>query len=136
YDDFQIDEILAFVMIRKGEYAAAAQAFERGLNSGHLPQHRVEERLKLLMQLNYEIKDYAKAAEFGGRMQHPDAEALALLGRAQYLNGDHEGAVQTMDRTVAAAREAGIPLEEAWRQIQLSSYAQLKDMDGIAATIE
>ncbi len=140
FENFQIGEMLAFVQVRKQQYAEAAATFERGLKSGFLPPDKVDERLRILTQLNYETKNYAKAVEFGGRLlgnlKQPDPELRSLVGRAQYLTRDFKGAVDTMQRASEEARAAGKPPNETWLQVQLSSYVELKDSPGILNSLE
>src|SRR5688572_16934370 len=45
FETFQVDEMIAFVQVRKGDYASAAPTFERNLSSPFFPAERLEERL-------------------------------------------------------------------------------------------
>jgi tetratricopeptide (TPR) repeat protein len=140
FDDFQIDEIAGFVQTRQREYGPAAEAFERALDSGYLPPERMDERLRLLMQLSYEIKRYEKAVQFGNRVlegvEQPEPDLRSMLGRAYYLAGDHRNAVTAMEAAIEDARAAGKPVEETWVQVQLSSHVELNDSAGILRSLE
>lgn len=140
YDNHQIDEMMAFVQVRQGDYQNAAVNFERGLNSPYFAADRIDERLRVLVQLNYEIKNYTKAVEFGNRLlaniKTPDSELRSMVGRAQYLGGDYKGAVQSMDRAIEEAKATNKPVNETWLQVQLSSYVEMKDNAGVLSSLE
>ncbi len=140
FDDFQIDEMAGFIQTRMGEYEPAAAAFERALDSGYMPEERLNERVRLLMQLNYEIKNYDKAVQFGNRVladaTQPEPELRSMLGRAYYLAGDHRNAVAAMAKAIEDARTAGKAPEETWLQVQLNSSVDLKDTAGILHALE
>ena len=115
-------------------------AFEQSLDSGLLPAESVHDRLKLVTQLYLQLKNYPKAIEYGNKLlaaaPQPEADVLALLGKAKYLSQDYRGAVDSMAQAIDVARKSGKPVDEDWMQVLLSGYVQLKDAPGVLATFK
>src|SRR5262245_20453032 len=61
YDTHVLNELYGFVYVRTKQYPEAAKALEPGLTSGFLEPAEVDNRLKALAQVNYQIKNYDKA---------------------------------------------------------------------------
>lgn len=139
YDDYQINEFLYFVAVKKGDYAAAAPALEAVVNSGFLEPQALNDRIKMLAQLNFQTKNYPKAIEWGKRWAEvapDDPSALELTGQAQYLTDDNAGAIQNLDAAVEAAKRSGKPVKEQWLQVILSAYDRTDDAAGVSKTLE
>ena len=132
--------MLGYVQLKREKYAESAAAFEQSLASGLLPAAETNDRLKLVAQLHLQLKEYAKAIEFGNRYiaasPEPPADVLALVGQSQYLLPDYAASVASMKKAIEAARKAGKPVDENWMQIELSGYVQLKDEPGVLATLK
>ena len=139
YDDYQINEFLYFVAVKKGDYAAAAPALEAVVNSGFLEPQALNDRIKMLAQLNFQTKNYPKAIEWGKRWAEvapDDSSAFELTGQAQYLTDDNAGAIQNLDAAVEAAKRSGKPVKEQWLQVILSAYDRTDDAAGVSKTLE
>src|SRR5688500_14612189 len=67
YDDHLVQEMRGFIYVRQKNYTEAAKALEAGLSTGYLVPEDVAQRVKALAQVNYQIKNYDKAIEFGNR---------------------------------------------------------------------
>ena len=137
FEQFKISETYGFVYSQQRNYAAAAAAFERSLNSGQLPAGQVNDRVKQLAQLYFQaprnlnkVIDYAtrylKAT--GGR----DASMQAMLGQAYQMQGNDKAAVAAVQNAV---RLAGRP-EENWLRILLKSYGSLGNAKGVSDTTQ
>ena len=139
YDDYQINEFLYFVAVKKGDYAAAAPALEAVVNSGFLEPQALNDRIKMLAQLNFQTKNYPKAIEWGKRWAEvapDDSSAFELTGQAQYLTDDNAGAIQNLDAAIEAAKRSGKPVKEQWLQVILSAYDRTDDAAGVSKTLE
>lgn len=139
FDDYQINEFLYFVSVKKGDYATAAPALEEVLKSEYLAPELVNDRIKTLAQLNFQIKNYPKAIEYGKRWAEvaPDEpNAFELTGQAQYLTDDNQGSIQTLNSAVETARRTGKPVKEQWLQVILSAYDRMDDSAGVSKTLE
>ncbi len=139
FDDYQINEFLYFVSVKKGDYTTAAPALEEVLKTDYLAPELVNDRIKTLAQLNFQIKNYPKAIEYGKRWAEvaPDEpNAFELTGQAQYLTDDNQGSIQTLNSAVETARRTGKPVKEQWLQVILSAYDRMDDTAGVSKTLE
>lgn len=140
FDDYQINEFIAYISIKKGDYATAATAFETVLNSGFAKPEQTADRVRQLCQLYFQTKNYAKAAEHGKRWieasggKEPDA--YVLTGQAQYLLDDNAGSIQTIRGAIDSAKRTGQPVKEQWLEIMLSAYDRMDDAAGVGATLQ
>jgi thioredoxin-like negative regulator of GroEL len=139
FDDYQINEFLYFASVKKGDYASAAPALEATLASGFVAPEVLNDRLKTLAQLNFQIKNYPKAIEFGKRWAEAapdDPAAFELTGQAQYLTDDNQGSIETLNKAVESAKRTGKPVKEQWLQVILSAYDRMDDAAGVSKTLE
>lgn len=138
FEQFKINETYGFVYSQQRNYAAAAAAFERSLNSGQLPAGQVNERLKQLAQLNFQSpRNLNKVVDYSTRYLKAtgggDAAMNAMLGQAYQLMGNNKAAIASVQN---AARLSGGRPAENWLRILLQSYGALGDAQGVAATTE
>lgn len=136
-EQLKINETYGFIYLKQRNYAAAATAYERSLNSGQLPANKVNDRLKQLAQLNFQsprnlekVIDYATRylKAVGGR----DAAMQAMLGQAYQMSGNDKAAVVSVQNAI---RVAGKP-EENWLRILLKSYGNLNNAKGVDETTQ
>jgi tetratricopeptide (TPR) repeat protein len=130
YDDHAINELLGFCAIRTNDYSTAAKALEVGLNSGFLEQDQVPSRVRALAQVNYQIKNYAKAIEFGNRAVKggfADADMYTLIAQAYYIQNDYKGTLKFVSDWVADQQKRGQTPREGALQLMLSSCLKLED---------
>lgn len=130
YDLHLIAEMRGFAYVRLGNYAEAAKNLEAGLNSGFLAQEDVAGRVRALAQINYQIKNYAKAIEYGNRAikgGFADAELYTLVGQAYYVQGDYKGTLKFMDNYVDSQVRRGETPKKQSLELILSSCVKIKD---------
>jgi tetratricopeptide (TPR) repeat protein len=136
-EKLKISETYGFIYLKQRNYAAAATAYERSLESGQLPANKVNDRLKQLAQLNFQSpRNLDKVIEYatrylkatGGR----DAPMQAMLGQAYQMSGNDKAAVTSVQNAI---RVAGKP-EENWLRILLKSYGNLNDAKGVNDTTQ
>ena len=137
FEQFQINETFGFVYLKQRNYAAAAAAYERSLNSGQLPAGQVNDRLKQLAQLNFQSpRNLNKVIEYANQYLKAtggkDAAMQAMLGQAYQLSGNDKAAVAAVQNAV---RLSGRP-EENWLRILLKSYSALGDTKGVSDTTQ
>ena len=140
FEDYQIDEFLSFIYLKKTDYTHAAVAYEEMLKSEYMPPEEVPDRVKVATQLNFQIKDYPKAIEFGKRWIETsggaDSEAHSLVAQAYFIEDDYANALTHAKNAIGTARRNGEPLKEAWLQIVLACYNNNDDTVGITAALE
>jgi tetratricopeptide (TPR) repeat protein len=130
YDQHLMNEMFGFVYVRQQNYAEAAKALEAGLNSGYLEESEKPQRIKALAQVNYQIKNYDKAIEFGNRAIKDgiaDEDMYTLVGQAYYIKGDYQGAMKFIDGWVDKDVKAGKTPKEQPLQLIMSSCVKLDD---------
>ena len=138
FEQFKITETYGFIYSQQRNYAAAAAAFEKSLNSGQLPAGQVNDRLKQLAQLNFQSpRNLNKVVDYSNRYLKAtgggDAGMHAMLGQAYQMMGNDKAAIASVQNAVRLS--GGRPAEN-WLRILLQSYSRLGDTKGVAATTE
>lgn len=139
YDNFQINEFAAFININLKNYPEVLKAYTATLDSPYLDKAEQTKRMKVIAQLNYQMKDYAKAAQAGQRYIKAagnDNEMQLLIGQAFYLQHDYANAAKSMRDAVAAAAKAGSKPKREWLALIMSSEFEQKNNDGLASALE
>jgi len=139
YDQHLLNEMLGFTYVRTQNYPEAAKALEAGLNDGFLDQGETTQRIKALSQINYQIKNYDKAIEFGNRAikgGFADDEMSTLVGQAYYLKGDWKGTLKFEENAVDSEIKAGKQPKDQALQLLLSSCVKLEDTECQTRTLE
>jgi len=130
YDQHVINEMLKVAYVRTGNYADAAKVMEAEIDDGFVPQSELQGLVRGLAQVNYQIKNYEKAIEFGNRAikgGFADEELRTLVGQAYYLKGDWKGTLHFEEGQVEnVIKEGRTPKSEAL-QLILSACAKLND---------
>ncbi len=137
FEQFKINETYGFIYSQQRNYAAAAAAFEKSLNSGQLPAGQVNDRLKQLAQLNFQSpRNLNKVVDYSTRYLKAvggnDPAMNAMLGQAYQLQGNHKAAIASVQ---TAVRQTAKPSEN-WLRILLQSYSAMGDAKGVAATTD
>ncbi|MEP7246680.1 MAG: tetratricopeptide repeat protein [Gammaproteobacteria bacterium] len=128
YDDHLVNEMLGFVYVRTSQYPEAAKALEAGLNSGFLEQAEVPNRVRALAQVNYQIKNYDKAIEFGNRAVKggfADDDMYTLVAQAYYIKGDYPGTQKFVEDYIDVQIKGGKQPKEQTLQLMMSSCVKV-----------
>lgn len=138
FEQFKINETYGFIYTQQRNYAAAAAAFEKSLNSGQLPAGQVNERLKQLAQLNFQApRNLNKVVDYSNRYLKAtgggDAGMNAMLGQAYQMMGNDKAAIASVQKAVSLS---GGRAAENWLRILLQSYGALGDTQGVSRTTE
>lgn len=138
FEEKTINEFLAFVALKQGDYSAAAKAYEDLLNSSPDPA-QLGQRLKTLTQLNYQNKNYPKAVQFGSRYLKEvgnDVDIALLVAQAYYIQKDYANTLTATQTLIKSAQAANQPVKENWLQLQMSSLHNLGRDDEAAVILE
>ena len=130
YDQHIINDFLAFAYIKTNNYADAAKAIEAELDDGFTPQADMPQKVKELTEINYQIKNYDKAIEFGNRAikgGFADEQIRTIVGQAYYLKGDWKDTLKFEDAAVDAQIKAGETPKKQTLELVLSSCVKLND---------
>jgi tetratricopeptide (TPR) repeat protein len=133
YEEYQIDNFLAYVLFSQKKMGEAAVVYERLLNSGQMPAGEVETRTKSLAQMYFQLKQYDKAAKYAKQLydKNPNQQDVALvLGQSYYLAGDCKNAAATMNALVTSAERAGQSPKEDWLRLVQDCQNKLGNKEG------
>ncbi|HEY6484299.1 MAG TPA: tetratricopeptide repeat protein [Steroidobacteraceae bacterium] len=132
YDEHVINELAGVAYARTNNYPEAAKAFEAELNDGFLDQSEVPGRVKAVAQINYQIKNYDKAIEYGMRAVkggYADDQMITLVGQSYYLKGDWKGTLKFEDSLIDSQMKKGQTPKLESLQLALSSCIKVQDSD-------
>ena len=130
YEQHLIHEMEGYAYVRSKQYAQAAKALEPGLTDGFLDPQQIPQRTVALAQLNYQIKNYDKAIQFGTQAidkGYADAQMPTLVAQAYYLKGDWKGVQRFEKQQVAADEKKGVAPSNESLQLLLSSCLKMND---------
>jgi tetratricopeptide (TPR) repeat protein len=130
YDQHMINEMLAFAYIRTNDYADAAKSMEAELEDGFTPANEQQQKIRALAALNYQLKNYDKAVDFGQRALKGgfgEEETKKIVGQAYYLKGDWRGTLKFEEGLVDAAIKAGSNPSSESLQLVLSACVKIED---------
>ena len=135
YEAFMVDELGWYPRLQSQDFAGAAQALERAVDAGFLAEADAAQRYKPLAQLNYQVQNYAKAADFGSRYLAAtpgDQQIVELVAQSKYLQQDYAGARAFVQQVTAGGAK---PSEQLLR-IDLSSAVKMNDAAGMTRSLE
>ncbi|HEY8540312.1 MAG TPA: tetratricopeptide repeat protein [Steroidobacteraceae bacterium] len=139
YDEYQIDNFLAYVLYSQKKIGEAAVVYERMLNSGMMPANEVETRTKSLAQMFFTLKQYDKAIKYSKQLydKNPNQQDVALvLGQAYYLSNDCKNAVAVMNGLVTRTERAGRTPDEDWLRLVYDCQGKLNDKAGVIEALK
>jgi len=87
-------------------------------------------RIKAVAQMNYQLKNYDKAIEYGNRAikgGFADDEMKTLVGQSYYLKGDYKGTLKFYDEMVSSQIKNGQTPKDEALQLALSACVKLND---------
>jgi len=135
YEAFMVDELGWFVQIQKKDYAGALKSLKAAVDSGFVPEADLPRRYKAMAQLSYELKDNAKAIEYGKKSLELDpgsADTATMVAHAMYLSDDFAGARAFVDARLATTTKP----DEQLLLIGLRSNYELNDRAGTMRALE
>jgi uncharacterized caspase-like protein len=135
YDQHAINVLLAYDYVKISDFADAAPSMEAEIGDGFVAQADVPLKEKLLAQVNYEIRNYDKAIQYGQRaIAHGmgDENTNALVAQAYYLKGDWTGTLHFEDNLIDSQIKAGATPTKQSLVLAAGACGQLKDVACIA----
>jgi tetratricopeptide (TPR) repeat protein len=130
FDAYTIAEFACQANVGAGNYAEAAKTCEEQLNSSFMAEANVARQVHILQALNYQIKNYDKAIEFGQRAVKAGTasdEDKNILAQSYYLKGDWKGTLKTEDALVDQEIKAGQIPKDQQLALVLSACVKLED---------
>jgi tetratricopeptide (TPR) repeat protein len=124
YAQYLIDEMRGFAYVRTKQYPSAANAMEAELKSGFASPEQVRTLTVALAELNYQIKNYDKAIQYGNEAIDKgwsNTQMPTLVGQAYYLKGDWKDTVRFEKAQIAADERKGATPSNQSLQLLLSA---------------
>ena len=139
YDEHLMNEMLAYVYVKLNQLPDAAKVMEADLDSGSVTGADVPKRVRQLLQINYQLKNFEKVIDFGNRAikgGYADDQIYTLVGQAYYLRGDFKGAAKFIDSYVSAQIKDGKKPKEQLLIIIQNSCTRTNDSECLQRVLE
>ena len=110
YDQHLINDMLGFAYYKTGNAAEAAKAWEGEIDDGFLKPDEAAQKTKALAEINYQLKNYDKAVDFGTRAVKggfADDGIRTIVAQAYYLKGDYKNTLKFEEGIVDNQIKAG-----------------------------
>lgn len=139
YDDYKIDQFMAYAAVNLKDYPAAIAAYEAMAAS---PEEEAADKAGTrhnLVLLNYDAKDYAKTIKYGEELVAlgtVDEKIATTLAQAYYFTNDYAKAEQWAKKVVDADTAANKPPDQGALSVMLSAQAKQGKQDDAAGTLE
>jgi tetratricopeptide (TPR) repeat protein len=139
YEEYKVNEIVAYIAVNLQDAATATKAWEATLDSGELSPAEMKQRLDQLTKVYYGAKNYPKAIQFGTRYAKevgPDTEIALLVVQSYYLQQDYPRAIESAQALIRTASQSGQTVKKEWLDLLMDSQAKAgRDADA-QATLE
>jgi tetratricopeptide (TPR) repeat protein len=130
YDQYLINDMLSFSYIKTNNYAEAEKTLEAEVDSGFVPAAEMPSKVKGLAEINYQLKNYDKAIDYGNRAikgGFADEALHQLVGQSYYLKGDYKNTLKFETETMDTAIKAGQTPKLQTLELIQSSCVKLND---------
>ena len=139
FDEYTMNQMYLFYYSRTNDMEHAETVLEALVDSAYIDKADLPARLRTIAQLNYQVKDYDKAIQYGERANkagNTNDDVFTLVDQAYYLKGDYKGALQSMNAHLEVATKAGQTPSENLLKLILSACLKLNDADCIANSVD
>lgn len=139
YDQHLINDMLGFAYIRTENFPEAAKALEAELNDGFTSPADARTRVRWLAQINYQIKNYDKAIQYGTRaIKAGDLTPVldTLVGQAYYLKRDYRGTQVFCEERVRGELDRSWTPKRESLQLLYGACVKLKDQECVRRALE
>jgi len=139
YDQHVINVLAGSAYARTNDFPDAEKAFEAQANDGFTEQSELPRIIKAVAQINYQLKNYDKAIEFGNRAikgGNGDDEVNVIVGQSYYLKGDYKGTLKFLQPLADADIKAGRTPKDQQLQLIMSSCVKTDDAECTTRALE
>jgi TolA-binding protein len=130
YDQYIINEFLLAAYAATGNYAEAADRIEANQGSSFTPGNVRAQRVRTLMALYYQMRNWGKVTEYGAQARangDNSNDTLQLIANANYLQGKYKEAMTAMQEIVNRADDNGGRPDEKSLKFVWDCANRLKD---------
>jgi tetratricopeptide (TPR) repeat protein len=139
YDEHVINVLAGSAYARTNDYPDAEKAFEAQANDGFTEPAELPRIIKAVAQINYQLKNYDKAIEYGNRAiknGNGDEEVNVIVGQSYYLKGDYKGTLKFLQPLAEGDIKAGRTPKDQTLQLIMSSCVKVEDADCTTKALE
>jgi len=139
YDEHVINVLAGSAYARTNDFPDAEKAFEAQANDGFTEPGELPRIVKAVAQINYQLKNYDKAIEYGNRAIKNgagDDEINVIVGQSYYLKGDYKGTLKFFQPVIDADIKAGRTPKDQQLQLVMSSCVKIEDADCTTKALE
>jgi hypothetical protein len=139
YDEHVINQLAGVTYARMNNYPDAEKAFAAQVDDGFTDQADMPRILKAVAQLNYQLKAYDRAIDFGNRAVKggfADDDINIIIGQSYYLKEDWKGTLKFEQGLVDTDIKAGKTPKDQSLQLVLSACVKLDDSDCTTKALE
>ena len=130
YEDYVINQFLAYAYNAKKDYKNAMAATEATLTYSGMPKADRIKLLKALAQQAYQLHDYGKTIDYANRYQKEagaDADLQLLVANCYYQERDYRQSLAATKAMIDSSEASGHTAPQKVYALFLSSAFQLKD---------
>jgi tetratricopeptide (TPR) repeat protein len=139
YDTYIINELRGFCAFSSGDSATALRAYESNLSSQFATKASMPGRVKALMQIHYNSKNYGKAIEYGQRAISngtADADVYTLIAQSYYVQNDFKSARDFTGKWIADQEKRGQTPKQNALNMYVTSCMKVNDAACTSAGFE
>jgi TolA-binding protein len=139
YDQFIINEFLLSAYAAQNNFAEAVNYIETNQSSPYIAPNVRQQRVKTLMALYYQLRNWPKVVEFGTQARangDNSTETLQLIANANYLQGKYKDAMNVMQEVVNRADDSGGRPDEKSLKFIWDCANRIKDSATAGRTVE
>jgi hypothetical protein len=139
YDEYLANEFAFSAFAGEKKYDEAEAPLEAAMTSKYMPAEELRTRLVQAATLNYQLKNYDKAIEFGERAMKNGSSTEQLqtvISQSYYLKNDFRNTDRFVRNMVDEQIKAGQTPSEETLELGLSSADKLQDDAGTSRWLE
>lgn len=139
YEQYLVDEMKGYIAGATKDFPEAARALDASLNSGFVPASEVAKRVVSLFKINYQLKNYDKALDYGNRAikgGFANDEIYTLMAQTYYLKGDYRSTQKFVENYIDGQLKAGKTPKEEYFKFIMSACTKLNDTPCVTRVLE
>jgi tetratricopeptide (TPR) repeat protein len=137
YDEHVINELAAFTYARMQNYPEAEKALEAQASDGFTDRAELPGIVKAVATLNYQLKNYDKAIEFGNRAIQigyaDDDQLYTLVAQGYYLEGRRDAVRDFLGKRIESLEVQHRNVPRPYVALVISSCLELHDSACVTA---
>jgi tetratricopeptide (TPR) repeat protein len=139
YDQHLINEMMGYSCLRINDLGCAAKSYDALASDGFSNQSQIQADVRTLVNINYQLKNYDKAIEYGQRAikeGFADEGTRILVGQSYYQKGAYRDAAKFEETHIDQLVKAGQVPKADLLEITLSACSKLDDKGCVTRTTE